>query len=56
MTDGHSSHASCAMNLEPRDLKRLFRDCFLVDYSTVLTGGGDEPLYLPSADLERSPQ
>ena len=55
MTDGHSIHMSRAMNIEPRDVERLFRDCFLVDYNTVLIGGGDEPLYLPSADLERSP-
>ncbi len=55
MTDGHSSHTSGAMNIEPRDLEHVFRDCFLVDYNTVLIGGGDEPLYLPSVDLARSP-
>lgn len=41
--------------LEPSDLERLFADCFLDDYRTVLVGGGEEPLYVPSADVARAP-
>ena len=29
------------------DLEEIFRSCFFERYSTVLVGGGDEPVYLP---------
>ena len=38
------------MTLDARDLERLFAACFLVDFRTLLEGGGTEPLYLPSDD------
>lgn len=43
------------MKLDREDLERVFRDCFLVDYQTILIGGGHEPLYLPSSDPKRAP-
>lgn len=43
------------MTLAATDLERIFRDCFLAEYATLLEGGGAEPLYLPSSDPERSP-
>ncbi len=42
------SHAAAA-------LERLFARCFLESHRTLLAGGGDEPLYLPSSDPERAP-
>jgi hypothetical protein len=41
--------------LTSADLEQVFRACFLASYRTVLVGGGNEPLYLPSDDPERSP-
>jgi elongation factor P hydroxylase len=38
------------MKLVSADLERVFRECFLADYNTVLVGGGVEPHYLPSDD------
>lgn len=32
------------------DLERAFRECFEVEFATILVGGGSEPLYLPSED------
>jgi elongation factor P hydroxylase len=40
------------MILEPADLERVFEDCFLDEYRTILIGGGQEPVYLPAADAE----
>jgi elongation factor P hydroxylase len=37
------------------DLEGLFEDCFLDRYRTRLEGGGEEPLYLPSADPSVTP-
>jgi elongation factor P hydroxylase len=37
------------------DLERIFHDCFFARHATILEGGGPEPLYLPSPDLERAP-
>ena len=37
------------------DLERLFEQCFRVDYATLLVGGGDEPLYIPSTAAPREP-
>lgn len=47
------SVGACALRVS--DLERLFRDCFLAEHATVLEGGGAEPLYLPSAEPERTP-
>ena len=41
--------------LEPADLERLFTACFLDETRTVLVGGGDEPLYVPSSDPSSAP-
>jgi len=38
------------MTLDPSDLEDAFRVCFVETYRTILVGGGDEPMYLPSAD------
>ena len=46
---------SAAMELEASELERIFRDCFLERNRTILVGGGDEPLYLPSGAPERQP-
>ena len=43
------------MKFEASDLERVFRDCFFEPDRTILVGGGDEPLYLPSSDLTRGP-
>ena len=43
------------MHFEASDLERVFRDCFFERSQTVLVGGGDEPLYLPSSDPARQP-
>lgn len=32
------------------DLITLFADCFFAGYHTLLIGGGEEPVYLPSAE------
>ena len=37
------------------ELERLFASCFLEDYQTVLVGGGDEPVYLPSKSPDVEP-
>ena len=37
------------------DLERVFRECFFARYHTILVGGGDEPVYLPSEDPARIP-
>lgn len=36
-------------------LERIFAACFRQTYRTVLVGGGDEPLYVPSRTPESSP-
>jgi elongation factor P hydroxylase len=36
-------------------LERIFAACFAEAYRTVLVGGGDEPLYVPSPEPESSP-
>lgn len=43
------------MKLESSDLEDAFRACFAETHRTVLIGGGDEPLYLPSADPRAMP-
>lgn len=43
------------VELESADLERVFRDCFYVDFRTVLVGGGEEPLYLPSPSPTERP-
>ena len=40
---------------DSRDLERIFERCFLGDHATVLVGGGDEPLYVPSATPDAAP-
>lgn len=37
------------------DLERLFSDCFRERHATVLEGGGEEPLYVPSSRPESAP-
>jgi len=37
------------------ELERIFAACFAESYATVLEGGGQEPLYVPSADPDRAP-
>ena len=37
------------------ELERIFSACFAESYATVLEGGGQEPLYVPSADPDRTP-
>ena len=46
---------AAAMELKTRDLERLFSACFEVEYQTVLEGGGEEPLYIPSPSPDRVP-
>ena len=46
---------SARVQLMATDLERAFSDCFLGEYRTLLVGGGDEPVYLPSAEPEVSP-
>jgi len=36
------------MEFESADLEQVFSDCFFVRYRTLLVGGGEEPLYVPS--------
>lgn len=36
------------MERDSQRLERIFAACFEADYHTVLEGGGEEPLYLPS--------
>ncbi len=43
------------MNLVTKDLERLFDDCFAKSHRTILVGGGEEPLYIPSASPETAP-
>lgn len=43
------------MDFESIDLERVFRDCFYADYQTLLVGGGNEPLYVPSAKPSETP-
>ena len=43
------------MRLDGRRLEAIFSDCFRASHRTVLVGGGDEPLYVPSAAPERAP-
>ena len=43
------------MEFESADLERIFEDCFRDEYKTVLVGGGDEPLYVPSGSPESAP-
>jgi elongation factor P hydroxylase len=38
------------MEPDARILERIFADCFAAGFRTVLVGGGEEPLYVPSAD------
>ena len=44
-----------AMAWATADLERVFRECFLAEFETILVGGGSEPLYLPSEDPAREP-
>ena len=46
---------SAAMELEASELERIFRECFFERNRTILIGGGDEPLYLPSGNPELEP-
>ena len=41
--------------IEVADLERVFRECFFARYQTILIGGGEEPLYLPSPVPRRLP-
>ncbi len=41
--------------MDSRWLERVFDDCFSADYQTVLVGGGNEPVYLPSSDPKLKP-
>ena len=43
------------MEFESADLEAVFQDCFFAKYQTVLVGGGDEPLYVPSPNLGATP-
>ena len=43
------------MKLEASDLEPIFSACFLETYRTILVGGGEEPLYRPSADPTKTP-
>jgi elongation factor P hydroxylase len=43
------------MTLDSEALEGVFRECFLVDYETILVGGGEEPVYLPSDDPKDHP-
>jgi elongation factor P hydroxylase len=43
------------MGLESSDVESMFHACFAAEFQTVLVGGGDEPLYLPSSDPENAP-
>ena len=43
------------MNWRASELETLFAACFEDNYQTVLQGGGEEPLYLPSRDPASSP-
>ncbi len=36
-------------------LETIFDHCFREEFDTILVGGGDEPLYIPSADPRRAP-
>jgi elongation factor P hydroxylase len=38
------------MEPDARILERIFADCFADAFCTVLVGGGEEPLYLPSSE------
>ncbi len=38
------------MEPDARILERIFADCFADAYRTLLVGGGEEPLYVPSSD------
>jgi len=40
---------------DSKDLERIFSSCFEASHSTVLEGGGDEPLYLPSNAGDSAP-
>ncbi len=44
-----------AMEFEATDLERIFRNCFRARTHTILIGGGEEPLYLPSSEPARQP-
>ncbi|MCR9095441.1 MAG: elongation factor P hydroxylase [bacterium] len=46
-----------ADRLEPSAaaLEQIFAACFADDYRTVLEGGGDEPLYVPSPEPSSAP-
>jgi len=37
------------------ELERVFADCFAEEFRTVLEGGGEEPLYVPSSRPDISP-
>ncbi|HEB91051.1 MAG TPA: ATPase [Deltaproteobacteria bacterium] len=41
--------------IEVADLEGIFRECFFEEHRTVLVGGGEEPVYLPSPDPGRLP-
>jgi elongation factor P hydroxylase len=44
-----------AMEFEATDLERIFGDCFFERTHTILVGGGEEPLYLPSSEPAHQP-
>lgn len=40
---------------EPKELERIFRECFEDEFRTRLYGGAPEPVYLPSSSPETEP-
>lgn len=44
------------MSHRSADLEDLFRSCFYERYATLLVGGGDEPMYLPSPKGASGPE
>ncbi len=43
------------MERASKELERIFADCFEEAHATVLEGGGDEPLYIPSEQPASAP-
>jgi elongation factor P hydroxylase len=44
-----------AEGFDARDLEALFEGCFRDRFATILVGGAEEPLYLPSVEPDRAP-
>lgn len=44
--------AACEDGLRASRLEQVFRDCFAVQWRTVLVGGADEPFYEPAAGAD----